>query len=111
MPKTHYLSDFELFVILAVSALGTDDAYGMSIQRHIEQRTGRSISIGAVYASVDRLADKGYVKISLSGPVATRGGRARKLVSLTAAGVAAARESTRAFGRMNEGVRYAPGSK
>lgn len=107
MPKTHYLSDFELFVVLAISALGPDEAYGMAIQRHIEARTERTISIGAVYATVERLAEKGYLKLSTSGPIATRGGRARKLATLTAAGIAAARDSTRAFGRMLDGVRYA----
>ena len=107
MPKTHYLTDFELFVVLAAAALGPGEAYGMSIQRHIERRTKRVISIGAVYATVERLAAKGYLETSLSGPVSTRGGRARKLVSLTAAGSAAVRESTKALGRMLDGVRWA----
>jgi PadR family transcriptional regulator, regulatory protein PadR len=104
MPKTQYVTDFELFVVLAAAALGSDEAYGMSIQRHIERRTKRVISIGAVYATIDRLVEKGYLKTSLSGPVATRGGRARKLVTLTAAGSAAVRESARALGRMLDGV-------
>jgi PadR family transcriptional regulator PadR len=107
MPKTQYLTDFELFVMLAAAALASGEAYGISIQRHIEQRTKRVISIGAVYATVERLVEKGYLKTSLSGPIPTRGGRARKLVTLTAAGSAAVRESTRALARMLDGLRWA----
>jgi PadR family transcriptional regulator len=100
VPHIQHPSDFELFVMLAVAALPAEDAYGMSIQRHIEVHTRRPVSIGAVYATVERLADKGYLELSTSEPIPSRGGRARKLASLTRSGRQAVRESVRVVGRM-----------
>src|SRR5215468_1531020 len=102
MPKSDHLSDFELFVMLAVAAVG-DNAYGVTIADHIERRAGREVSIGAVYATLGRLADKGYVISSVSVPEPVRGGRARKLIALTPAGVRALRRTTDALTRMLDG--------
>ena len=85
MPKGDSLGVLELVVLAALEHLG-DDAYGMTVRREIEARTGRAVSIGAVYATLDRLADKGLVGFSVSAPQAVRGGRARKHAALTAAG-------------------------
>src|ERR1700742_1276309 len=98
MPKSDYLSDFELFVMLAVAALG-DDAYGVSIASRISDRTDRDVSIGAVYATLGRLSDKGYVAFTISEPEPVRGGRARKLVALTRAGSRALRHATDSLAR------------
>lgn len=107
MPQSDYLSDFELIVMLAVAGLG-DDAYGVTIATHIDDRTGRDVSIGAVYATLGRLADKGYVKFSLSDPDPVPGGRSRKLVTLTTPGVRVLRHTTASLTRMMEGVRLRP---
>jgi PadR family transcriptional regulator len=107
MPASNHLSDFELYVMLAVAALG-DDAYGVTITTRIADRTGRDVSIGAVYATLGRLADKGYVSFSVSAPEPVRGGRARKLVALTPAGARALRTTTDALSRMLDGVPLRP---
>lgn len=107
MPKSPHLSDFELYVMLAVSALG-DDAYGVTIATRIADRTGRDVSIGAVYATLGRLGDKGFVRFSLSDPEPVRGGRSRKLVALTPAGERALRLTTESLTRMLDGVALRP---
>ena len=63
------------------------NAYGMTIRREIEDRTGRNLSIGAVYATLDRLESKGYVSSSLSEPTAERGGRAKRLFRIEAGAI------------------------
>ena len=108
MPRSEHLSDFELFVMLAVDALGAGGAYGVTIAERIEQRTGRDVSIGAVYATLGRLSDKGYVAFRISDPEPVRGGRARKLVSLTPAGMRALRRTTEALARMLDGTQLQP---
>lgn len=107
MPRSDHLSDFELYVMLAIAALG-DDAYGVSIATRIGERTGRDISIGAVYATLGRLSDKGYLAFTFSDPEPIRGGRARKLVSLTPAGARTLRQTTEALNRMLDGVTLRP---
>ena len=66
MPKGEFLGEFEIYVMLAVSRLG-DDAYGVTIRGAIEARTGRDVAIGAVYATLGRLADKGLVRFRAIG--------------------------------------------
>src|ERR1700689_2987032 len=64
MSGRDYLGEFEHVVILALLRLG-DRAYGVTVRQEIEARTGREASIGAVYATLDRLENKGYVKSQL----------------------------------------------
>jgi PadR family transcriptional regulator PadR len=58
----------------------------MTVRREIEERTGRNISIGAVYATLERLETKGYVRSFLGEPTAVRGGRAKRLFQIEAEG-------------------------
>jgi DNA-binding PadR family transcriptional regulator len=83
-----YLGEFEQVVLLAVARLH-DAAYGTTIRREIEARTGRAVTIGAAYATLDRLVDKGYLRASEGAPSASRGGRARRFFVLTPSGIAA----------------------
>ena len=79
-----YLGEFEQIVMLAVARL-PDSAYGMEIRREIESRTGRSASLGAVYATLDRLTEKDLLRVKREdGP-----GRPRWFFSLTPEGVSA----------------------
>lgn len=81
---------FEEQVLLSVVHCG-DDAYGMTIRRALQDRTGRDISIGAVYTTLRRMEEKGWVaSTSRSGE-----GRARRYFSLTPKGAAALREAVR----------------
>jgi PadR family transcriptional regulator, regulatory protein PadR len=103
MPKGDYLGEFEQIVMLAVLRLERD-AYGMEVRREIELRTGRDASIGAVYATLDRLETKGLVR---SRDLEPRGneGRPRRLYKVTAAGGRALEKTQVAVARMWEGVR------
>ena len=83
----------------ALSLLG-EDAYGVTIRREIEQRSGRRVAMGAVYATLARLADKGLVAFRVSEPIPVQGGRARKYARLTPAGRRALAASTEMLVRM-----------
>jgi DNA-binding PadR family transcriptional regulator len=107
MAKGDFLGEFELYVMLALAQLGPE-AYGVTIRQEIERRTGRAAAIGAVYATLSRLEDKGLVEHVLTAPLPVQGGRARKCFVLTAAGEAALSYSTAMLARMMRGWRPAP---
>jgi len=88
--------------MLALSRLG-DDAYGVAIRQDIEARTRRGVAIGAVYATLARLEDKGMVRHQMSAPLPVQGGRARKCFVLTAPGERALAHSTGMLARMMQG--------
>src|SRR5688572_27671502 len=85
MPKGQFLGEFELYVMGALARLG-DEAYGVTIRQEIEAQCGRAVTIGAVYATLSRLFDKGYVTFRISEPLPVPGGRAKKYAKLTADG-------------------------
>ena len=79
------LGDFEQLVLLALVRLG-QGAYGVSVRQEIEERTGRDVSLGAIYKTFDRLAAKGLVRSSLGEPSAQRGGRRKRHYQVEASG-------------------------
>lgn len=81
------------------------NAYGMTVRREIEARTGRSLSIGAVYATLERLEAKGYVSSSIGAPTPERGGRAKRLFRMEADGERALGVSQQAIRSMTVGLR------
>ena len=85
MGKGTFLGEFEQMVLLAILRLA-DDAYGMTIRQEIEDRTDRNVTIGSIYAGLERLSAKGYLRSSVSGPEPIRGGRAKRTYRLTSAG-------------------------
>ena len=97
------LGEFEHLVLLAVLRLG-DEAYAVAIRDEIEARTGRRVSRGSVYVTLDRLETKGYLKSRLGDPSAVRGGRAKRYYALRPRAVAALHESRRALLQMWRGV-------
>jgi DNA-binding PadR family transcriptional regulator len=103
MPRGDLLGSLEHIILLAVVHLEAN-AYGMTIRREIEKRTGRNISIGAVYATLDRLEGKRYVSSLLGEPTAERGGRAKRLFRIEAEGERALRNSQDAIRRMTLGL-------
>ena len=113
MPKGDHLAELEVYVMLAIAQLGDDAAYGVTIRQEIETRTGRPVAIGAVYATLGRLHDKGFVSFSFSDPDPVRGGRSRKLVSLSTLGRRALAHTVSSFTRMTEGLvlRPVPGAR
>ena len=103
MARRESLGEFEQIVLLAVLRLG-EEAYGVPIRQEIEQRTGRSLTVGALYRTFDRLEDKGYLTSWFSDPVAARGGRSKRYFEITPLGVRALRESRDALTAMWEGL-------
>jgi DNA-binding PadR family transcriptional regulator len=103
MPNRDYLGEFEHIVVLALLRLD-DRAYGVTVRREIELRTEREVSIGAVYATLDRLETKGYVKSRRGEPTPERGGRSKRFFRVTAKGVAAVNRTQRALRSMTEGL-------
>lgn len=98
-----FLGELELLVIAAVHRLD-GNAYGITIAQEIESRAKRSVSLGSVYATLGRLADKGFVSFSVSGPLPVRGGRSRRFASVTPEGLKALRTSSGAVTRMISGL-------
>jgi PadR family transcriptional regulator PadR len=97
------LGDFEQLVLLALVRLGPE-AYGATIRREIEARTGRDLAISAVYITLDRLEVKGLVRSRVGEPTPQRGGRRRKHFVVLPAGRRAIAYACRAFGQMVEGL-------
>jgi PadR family transcriptional regulator PadR len=104
MPRGDLLGSLEYIVLLALVRLGPD-AYGMTVRREIETRIGRDLSIGAVYATLDRLEGKGLVSSSIGEPTSTRGGRAKRHFRIEAAGERALNASEDAIRRMSAGLK------
>ncbi len=96
------LGDFEQLVLLGVLRLG-EEAYGANIRQEIHARSGRDVSINAVYTTLDRLERKGLLRSWAGEPTAVRGGRRRKFYALKPGGVAALRQSYHAIRAMAEG--------
>ena len=96
MARGGYLGEFELMVLLALMRLG-DDAYGVPISREIEQRSGREVALGSVYAALERLEEKGLVESRLGDPTAERGGRAKRYFRMTESGLRDVRQTQRAL--------------
>jgi DNA-binding PadR family transcriptional regulator len=103
MSGRDYLGEFEHIIVLALLRL-TDQAYGVTVRQEIEFRTKREVSIGAVYATLDRLEAKGYVKSHRGDPTPKRGGRSKRFFHVTAKGVAAVNRTQRALQSMTEGL-------
>lgn len=87
------VGDLEFIVLVTVARLG-DGAYGMAIRQDVSARTGRPYSVGAIYASLQRLEGKGLLRSWESDPLPVRGGRARRYFALTTAGRANLRRVT-----------------
>ena len=104
--KSHpTLGDFEQFVLLGVARLELQEsAYGAAIRQEIHARSGRDVSINAVYTTLERLETKGLLKSWVGDPTPQRGGRRRKFYALRPAGVAALRQAYRAFTAMADGL-------
>jgi DNA-binding PadR family transcriptional regulator len=97
------LGDFEQLVLFALVRLGPD-AYGASVRSEIESRTGRSVSISAVYTTLERLEQKGLVRSRIGEPTAERGGRRKRHFELLPPGAQALKVAYDAFAEMTAGL-------
>lgn len=100
------LGEFEYLVLAIAERLG-GDAYGASILTELETATGRRVSIGALYTTLDRLTHKGFVATTTGDPTPARRGRPRRMVRVTAAGTREARIFYNTILRASEGARWA----
>ncbi len=96
MAQHRYLGEFEQVVLLALMRLGPE-AYGVTIRREIQERTGRRVSLGAIYPTMDRLEGKGLVRSYVGSPTPERGGRAKRHFRLEPRGVEALNRSRELF--------------
>ena len=90
------LGEFEQVVLLAILRLG-DNAYAVSVRDEILQCTGRDVSRGSVYITLDRLETKGFLRSRLADPTPERGGRSKRYYTLRPRAVDALKESRRAL--------------
>jgi PadR family transcriptional regulator, regulatory protein PadR len=79
------IGEFEQIVLLAILRLA-DNAYGVTIAEEISKCTGRELSRGALYTTLDRMERKGLVRSVFGGASPERGGRAKRYFSVTKAG-------------------------
>ena len=89
--KGEHLGEFEEFTLLAVRALG-DAPYAVPIQQYVEKVTARAVSMGSIYAALARLEEKGFLRSSMSEATAQRGGKSRRVYSVSPSGLRVARE-------------------
>lgn len=89
------LGELEELVLLAVLSLN-DDAYGVSVQQQIEGAAGRPVTLGAVYSALDRLERKGYLRSRMTGAQPERGGRRKRVFTVSDEGRRAAESARRA---------------
>jgi PadR family transcriptional regulator, regulatory protein PadR len=82
-----FLGEFEELILTMVAAL-KEDAYGAAISEEIETRLKRDVNLSAVHVTLYRLEDKGLVKSSLGGGTNERGGRRKRIFTITSAGLA-----------------------
>lgn len=97
------LGSFEEFVLVATLRLG-EQAYGAKIRQTVEEATGRSVSIGAVYATLDRLERKGFVSSWQGEATPERGGRAKRYFRVEGAGMQVLNETRAVRNRLMDGV-------
>jgi DNA-binding PadR family transcriptional regulator len=100
------LGEFEYLLLSAAARLG-EGAYGAAIRREIEGATKRRCSVGALYTTLDRLEAKGLVRTWMGDPTPERGGRPKRMVEVTGAGVQEAKAFYRAVNRASRGVSWA----
>ena len=96
------LGEFEQLALLAIWRLG-QDAYGTTVREEIEQATGRTVAIGSLYTTLERLREKGYVDSLWGDATPERGGRSKRFFTLTAAGGIALTRSMEGIRKLSSG--------
>jgi PadR family transcriptional regulator PadR len=88
--QKEYLGEFEELVLTMVGIL-QEDAYGNAIVNEFKDRVGRTVNLSAVHVTLYRLEDKGFVKSGMGGATNARGGRRKRIFTITNAGLAVLR--------------------
>jgi DNA-binding PadR family transcriptional regulator len=108
MGRKTYLGELEQRVLWAVLRLD-GEGYGATILEALAERSDRRISPGALYATLDRLEEKGMIESRLADPEAGRGGRRKRYMTVTADGRAALGRTREEWMRMWDGLELAAG--
>lgn len=103
MKSEKNLGEFEIIVLAAILRQG-EGAYGASIKREIEERSGRTSSLGALYATLTRLETKGLVASRFGEATAKRGGRAKRYYTIEPLGRAQLERSILSMQKMVQGI-------
>lgn len=90
-------------VMLVLLHLG-DQAYGVSVSRELEKQRGREVSLGSIYAALDRLEQKGLISSSLGDPTPDRGGKAKRYFRVTREGLRKVHETRRVLSVLWRGL-------
>jgi DNA-binding PadR family transcriptional regulator len=106
MPSRNSLGELELLVLLALLRLG-EGAYGAGIRDEIFDRTGRRVTPGAIYPTLDRLERKGLVRSYAGDPVPERGGRSKRHFVIERAGLAELRRAWGQYSALADGIERA----
>ncbi len=102
-PAPDVIGEFEHLVLLALLHLG-DSGYAINAREEIERRTGRRVTRGAVYVTLDRLERKGFLESWLADPTPERGGRAKRYYRVRPAGITVLRHARAALQSMWQGL-------
>ncbi len=103
MPTKPYLGEFEQLLLLAILQL-RENAYAPNISRILEEKAGRGVSRGALYATLDRLERKRFVEWKIEAATSRRRGNRRRLFTVTPRGVEAAAVSREALLKLWRGL-------
>lgn len=90
--KETKLGEFEEVILLLVGILG-EQAYAFKTAEEFKDQTGRSVSIGSVHSTMDRLSEKGFLTSEMGKPSTERGGRRKRIYTITASGQLALKKS------------------
>lgn len=108
MPPRSGLGELELIVLLGLMRAG-EGAYGAAIREEIAATTGRDVTPGAIYPTLDRLEARGLVRSHVGDPTAERGGRAKRHFVLLKPGLAEVRRAWRQYATLASGLESALG--
>jgi PadR family transcriptional regulator, regulatory protein PadR len=103
------LGEFEQLILLAILRL-RENAYGVTIRAELADRADRTVAPGALYTALERLENKGLITSRMSDPTPQRGGRAKRHVKVTAAGMDALTRAVQAYERLLDGLNLARGA-
>jgi PadR family transcriptional regulator, regulatory protein PadR len=98
-----YIGEFEQLVLMTILRLG-DQAYGATVRDEIADRTGRDVSMSAVYTTLERLELKTMLRSRVGEPTPQRGGRRKRYFALSTAGEQALQASWQRLKRVAEGI-------
>jgi DNA-binding PadR family transcriptional regulator len=101
--RQQFLGEFEQMVMLAILRLD-DAAYTVPIRQEITEHTGRSVSRGALYTTLERLEQKGGLASELGDPTPIRGGRPKRFWTVTREGLELLRRSRDAMKKLSRGL-------